>query len=62
MSLLMKMKRNNIIEQLKMFNVTEWEGKSIYDMEYSSLVMALTLTKIKEDEDVDVESSENEWF
>lgn len=58
-SLFNQLKKNNIIDQLKERNITEYNGKDIHETPYRELVHALTMSKLTEK---NIESPENEWF
>ncbi|MCM3567871.1 hypothetical protein [Neobacillus mesonae] len=54
-----EMKRNMIIERLENLGAIKFDGKSIYDMDYEELKMALVIAEMRQ---VDIEHPEHRWF
>jgi hypothetical protein len=54
-----EMKRNFVIKKLQELGVQEYQGISIYDLDYQELLPVLVLAEMRQ---VDIEHPNHRWF
>lgn len=54
-----EMKRNFVINRLKELDVNEYQGQSIFELDYDELKTVLVLAEMRK---VDIEHPEHRWF